>query len=99
MIVCTIQYLNTLDQVRINVLQTTQVDPILIWIRASLVMGVNTANLAEIMLCFHRVELIKPQTVFPFDNPEIGQGYGSHDSALPATNRTIASSRIHYTFG
>ena len=78
----------------IDAFQATHVVAVLIWKRTPLVMRVDTAVAAEIVLGDTRVELIELQAVNTLQDTDARQRHRSHDGALSPANGTIASARI-----
>ena len=81
-------------QKRINTLKATNVVPILIRERAPLMVGVDAADTAKVVLCDTGVELVQPEIFFPMDDTNPVQGDRGHNCAFTAADRAIAAPRI-----
>ena len=56
------------NQVGIDILQASEIYPVLVWIRPPLVVGVDAAYRAEIVFRLFGVKLVETQLFLPFDN-------------------------------
>ena len=83
----------------IDALQTSHVVPILTRIRTPLMMGVDAAMAAEIVLGRARIELVEPKRFGASDNANARQRNRGYDCAPPPTHRAIASPWIDNAVG
>lgn len=79
---------------RINAVQTGHVESILVRIRATLMMGIDTAFRTEEMPCCHSVKLIETQNRFAFGDFYAIKRNRGNNSTAPAAHGTVASTWI-----
>lgn len=72
-------------------LNTADVDPIFIWVRSPVMMGVDAAMFAKVMFGAVRVKGIGAQIGVPFDDLEILEVHGCCNRSFARADRAIAS--------
>lgn len=82
---------------RIHPFQTGEIKAKEVGIRSGLMMRINAAFRAKIMLCRHGVELVKRELIGPFGNLQGRYRNIRCDSALSPTHGTITTTRIFNT--
>lgn len=86
---------DSLDLERVDTLQAGHVKSELGRIRASLVVGVDTAVPTEIMLRRLGIELIELKVLRALHDPDAIQRYGSRNGTAPAAHGAIAAADIY----
>ncbi len=79
---------------RVNILKTSDIETELLWIRASLVVGVDSTGGAEIVFRCVGIELVAAKMVGAFDDSQSADGSRGHDAAASFAHRTVAMSRV-----
>lgn len=75
-----------LESERVDSFKAAHVVTVLVWKRAALVMRVDAAVGAEVVLGYLRIELIDLQCFLTLNDLDARERYGSDDCALPATD-------------
>ena len=70
------------------------IETVLAWIAASLMMGVYAADTAEEMFGLHGVPLVQRELVFSTHNPQLLYGNTGHYRAPTAAQRAVAATQI-----
>jgi hypothetical protein len=83
------------DIERINTLQATHIEAVLLWIRTPLVVCMDSAIGAKVMLRSPRIKLIELQEVLTLNYSYSRQWNRGDDGALSSAHRTVTSSRIY----
>jgi hypothetical protein len=86
---------HVLDFKRIDAFQAADVIAVLFGIRPALMMGVNAADGAEVMLRGHGVELVEPQRILALDDPDAGKRNRGDYRALSPADRAVAPARVN----
>jgi hypothetical protein len=74
----------------VDAFQTPDVEPVLMRIRAALVMGVDAADAAEVVLGGVGVELVELEVFFTLYQAESGQEHRSYHRSFSPADRTVA---------
>jgi len=74
----------------VDAFQTPDVEPVLMRIRAALVMGINAADAAEVVLGCVGIELVELEVFFTLYQTKPGQEHRSHNCSLATADRTVA---------
>jgi hypothetical protein len=91
----TIAYWNIRNIIRVDALQTPNIESVLVWIGACLVMRVDATVRTEIVLCNPRIELIELKVLSTFEDADTLQWHIGHNRSFAPTNRTITPFRVN----
>ena len=86
------RYLGNIE--RVHIFEASNVVAVLVGIGATLMMRIDSAVGAEVMLRGHRVELIQPKNLVALQDSQSRQGHRSYDRPFSSTYRAIAAVRI-----
>jgi hypothetical protein len=78
---------------RVNTLNAGNIEPKLIWVRAALVMGVDAACSAEVVLRRMAVPRVDAKGIFARRHPQSGKRSRSHNRAFALTKGTVAAAQ------
>jgi hypothetical protein len=81
---------------RVDAFEAADVVAVLVWERATLMMGVDAADRAEVVLCDFGVELVDLQCVLALDNFDSRQRDRRDYRAFSATDGTVTAPRVDY---
>ncbi len=88
-----------LESKGIQLVNAPQINAILLWIRAPLMMSIDTAATTEIMFGGMGIELITAGELCAAHQLEISQGYRGYRRTTAATQGAISTANIVHSFG
>lgn len=81
---------------RIDALEASYVVPELLGVAATLMVGVNATDRAEIVLGCHGIELIEAQLIAAAHDSKVGEWNRCHNGASATTDGAVTAPRIDY---
>ena len=82
------------EQEWVDAFQTADVVPVLVGKRAALVVRVDAADAAKVVLCHARIELVEAKVFFTREYADATQRDRRDDGTLAPANGTVAAARV-----